>query len=186
MRTFIAAPIEQTPALRRLHEGLTELGDRFRPVALGTLHVTLKFLGETAQTQLAEICTITKRIVEKQPRVFGKLTGLGAFPHARRPAVVWVGIEEAQPLCRIADDLDHELSKLGFAAEGKAFQPHVTLLRVKSRPPEALAMILAEEARTDFGACRIDKIELMQSEPSRSGSRYTTLATFRMSGVLPV
>ncbi len=181
MRTFIAARIEQTPALRRLHEGLTELGDRFRPVALQTLHVTLKFLGETAQTQLTEICSITKRVVEKQPRVFGKLVGLGAFPHARRPAVVWVGIEEAQPLCQIAGDLDRELSKLGFAAEGKPFQPHVTLLRVKSRPPEALATILADEARTDFGSCRIDKIELMQSEPSRSGSRYTTLANFTLA-----
>jgi 2'-5' RNA ligase len=186
MRTFIAAPIEQTPALRRLHKGLTELGDRFRPVALGTLHVTLKFLGETAQMQLAEICTITKRVVEKQPRLFGKLAGLGAFPNAGRPAVIWVGIEEAQPLCQIASVLDHELSKLGFAAEGKAFQPHVTLLRVKSRPPEVLATILAEEADTDFGSCRIDKIELMQSEPSRTGSRYTTLATFRMSGAFPV
>jgi 2'-5' RNA ligase len=94
---------------------------------------------------------------------------------------VWVGIDEAQALCQIAGDLDRELSKLGFATEGRAFQPHVTLLRVKSRPPEALATMLVEEARTDFGTCRIDKIELMQSEPSRTGSRYTTLASFRMS-----
>src|SRR5260370_28809206 len=121
MRTFIAARVEQTPALRRLHERLSELGDRFQPAALGTLHVTLKFLGETAQTQLAEICTVTRTIVEKWPRVLGKLTGLGAFPHQRRPAVVWVGIEEAQPLCQIAGDLDRELLKLGFAAEGRAF-----------------------------------------------------------------
>src|SRR6266481_6065953 len=127
MRTFIAARVAHTPALRRLHEGLSDLGDRFQPVSLGTLHATLKFLGETARAQLAEICTITKDIVEKQPRVRGKLTGLGAFPHERRPAVVWVGIEEAQPLCQIANDLDRELSKLGFAAEGKAFQPHVTV-----------------------------------------------------------
>jgi 2'-5' RNA ligase len=182
MRTFIAARVAPTPALRRLHEGLSDLGTRFQPAALGTLHVTLKFLGETAPTQLAEICSVTKRIVEKQPRVHGKLVGLGAFPHERRPAVVWVGIEEAQPLCQIACDLDPELSTLGFAPEGRTFQPHVTLLRVKSRPPEALATMLAVEAATDFGACLIDKIELMQSEPTRTGSRYTTLATFALAG----
>jgi 2'-5' RNA ligase len=181
MRTFIAARIAHTPALRRLHKGLSDLGDRFQPAALGTLHVTLKFLGETTQTQLSEICAITRPIVEKQPRVLAKITRLGAFPHERRPAVVWVGIDEAQPLCQIAGDLDRELSKLGFATEGRAFQPHVTLLRVKSRPPEALATLLVEEARTDFGTCRIDTIELMQSEPSRTGSRYTTLATFALA-----
>jgi 2'-5' RNA ligase len=181
MRTFIAARVAHTPALRRLHAGLSDLGDRFQPVALKLLHVTLKFLGETAETRLPEICTLARCIVEKQPRVHGKLSGIGAFPHERRPAVVWVGIEEAQPLFQIASDLDRELSKLGFAPEGRPFQPHVTLLRVKSRPPEALAAMLAADAHTDFGACLIDKIELMQSEPTRTGSRYTTLATFRMA-----
>jgi 2'-5' RNA ligase len=182
MRTFIAARVAHTPALRRLHAGLADLGQRFQPVPLGALHVTLKFLGETTEPQLPEICAVTKQIVEKQPVVMGKLAGLGAFPHERRPAVVWVGIEQAQVLGEIADQLNGELSKLGFAPEGRAFQPHVTLLRVKSRPPEELATILAAEARADFGACLIDKIELMQSELTRSGSRYTTLATFSLSG----
>jgi 2'-5' RNA ligase len=182
MRTFFAARVARTPVLRRLHAELSRLGERFQPVALGSLHLTLKFLGETREAQLADICSVAKRVTEQQPSVHGKLTGVGAFPHERRPAVIWVGMEEAQGLSKIAGELDRELSTLGFAPEGRAFQPHITLLRVKSRPPEALATLLAAAARTDFGACLIDKIELIQSEPTRTGSRYTTLATFPLAG----
>lgn len=80
----------------------------------------------------------------------------------------------------MATDLDRSLASLGFAPEGREFQPHLTLLRVKSRPPEALFSILAEEARTDFGVVEISHVELIESELTRRGSQYTTLARFAL------
>ena len=181
MRTFIAVKIPPTPGLRRLHERLSELGDRFPPVALGKLHVTLRFLGDTSNEQLPEICSVLKRIVEPVPAHHVRLAGLGAFPHARRPNVIWVGIDRAEALSRIANDLECELGSLGFAPEGRTFQPHLTLVRVKSRPPEQLHAILAEEANSDFGMVSIDKVEFLESELSRSGSKYTALASFALA-----
>jgi len=180
IRTFIAAKIAPTHGLRRLHKALSELGDRFQPVALAGLHVTLKFLGDTPASQVPEICSLAKAIVERQAVMHVELSGLGAFPDERRPSVVWVGLDQAEPLSQIADDLDRELGPLGFAPEGRAFQPHLTLLRVKSRPPEALLALLSDEADTKFGAVAIETVEFLQSERTRSGSRYTTLATFRL------
>jgi 2'-5' RNA ligase len=64
---------------------------------------------------------------------------------------------------------------------GREFQPHLTLLRVKSRPPEALFALLAAEAETDFGIVEISQIELIESVLTRGGSRYTTLAKYALA-----
>jgi 2'-5' RNA ligase len=178
IRAFFAIKIPLTPQLRRTYARFSELGDRFRPVAVDGLHVTLKFLGDTAEDQLPAICSAAKGIVERLPPLVLSLKGLGAFPHERRPAVVWVGFATAEPLCRIAGDLDRGLAALGYPPEGKAFQPHLTVLRVNSRPPEELFAVLAENTQTDFGTIRIERVELFQSELGRRGPRYTSLASF--------
>ena len=181
MRTFIAVRIAHTPGLRRVHSRLSELGDRFRPVSLDNLHLTLKFLGETSPSQLSEIDSIARQVAENRVAMPVQLWGLGAFPHERRPSVVWVGFHQAEPLCHMATELETKLVPCGFSAEGREFQPHLTLLRVKSRPPEALFTLLADEAQTDFGMVEIAHLELIESELARNGSRYTTLARFALA-----
>ena len=176
-RTFIAVDIQPTRALLDLIGQLQQLGNRFRTVAVDQLHVTLKFLGETSDSQIAPIEAIVKRIVESRLAFHATLSGLGAFPYARRPAVVWVGLDPAEPLRQIAAELDRELSGLGFQPEERPLSPHLTLLRVKVRPPESLLSLLAEESHTDFGAVEISRVNFYQSELSRTGSRYTRLAT---------
>jgi len=183
VRTFIAVRIEPTFELRRLHSKLAFLGDRFRPVALANLHLTLKFLGETPLDQVSEIGSIIRQVAQNQPAgsahsIHVQLAGVGAFPHERRPSVVWVGFQQADALCQMATELDRDLTALGFAPEGKRFQPHLTMLRIKSRPPEALFAILEEEAQTDFGMIEIAHVELIESELTPRGSRYTTLAKY--------
>lgn len=181
MRTFIAVKILPTPGLHGLNARLSELGDQFKPVAPGNLHLTLKFLGDTSDEQLPDICSVLKRIVEPNVAHHVRLTGLGAFPNARRPTVIWVGVAQADVLCRMAEELELGLAPLGFVPEERAFQPHLTLLRVKSRPPEQLFSLLAEEANAEFGMAPVDKIEFLQSELARDGSRYTVLATFALA-----
>jgi 2'-5' RNA ligase len=180
IRTFIAVKIAPTAELRRLHSRLGAWGDRFRPVALDTLHVTLKFLGDTPAEQVSGIGAVLKRI-ERQPADLVRLTGLGAFPNSRRPTVVWVGLTEAEFLGQIAGDLDRDLAPLGFAPESRPFHPHLTLLRIKSRPPPELLTLLAEEAQSDFGAVAIDAVAFLQSELTAGGPKYSTLGKFQMA-----
>jgi 2'-5' RNA ligase len=177
IRAFIAARIPSNAALRKLHAQLSQLGEPFRPVAVDKLHVTLKFLGDTEEGQVAAIGEIVKRSASQQPAEEVRLSGLGAFPHARRPSVIWVGMQNANSLTAIAAALDDELADLGFAPEQRPFQPHLTVMRVKARPPEMLFSMLTTNANTEYGTARIESIELFQSELARGGSRYTTLAT---------
>ncbi len=182
LRTFFAVHIDPTPPLRQLHARLSALGDRFRPVALDNLHVTLKFLGDTREAAVAEICAVARPLVEARRTTPVRLLGLGAFPNARRPSVVWVGLDGAAMLCEIADQLDRALAPLGYVPETRPFQPHLTLLRVKSRPPEELFTLLSEECGTDYGIVRVEAIDFLQSELTPRGSRYTKLATFGLAG----
>jgi 2'-5' RNA ligase len=76
--------------------------------------------------------------------------------------------------------LEKSLEPLGFAREGRAFHPHVTLARIRSRPPAELGALLREQAAREFGSVTIDAVELIQSELGPRGSRYTTLATARL------
>ncbi|MBI3866599.1 MAG: RNA 2',3'-cyclic phosphodiesterase [Planctomycetia bacterium] len=182
LRTFIAVDAAPTPALRRLHDRLSELGDRFRPVSLANLHITLRFLGDTAPSQLAPIGELVRQAVELRDAFHVRLKGLGAFPHARRPSVVWLGLDQAEPLCQIAADLDRVLSTLGFLPEQRPFTPHLTLLRIKSRPPESLHSLLEKEADTDFGMIEVNRVHFYQSELGRNGSKYTRLSTATLRG----
>jgi 2'-5' RNA ligase len=181
LRTFIAADVASTPALLRLLDRLQELGDRFRPVKPDDLHVTLKFLGDTSESDIGVVGAVVKRVIESRAAFHVRLAGVGTFPNAHRPAVVWVGLDPAESLRQIAGVLDNDLSGLGFPSEQRLFIPHLTLLRVKMHPPEALYSLLAEESQSDFGMVEISRVHLYRSELTRSGPRYTQLETAVLS-----
>lgn len=177
LRTFIAVRIPESPELRRLHARLSQFGESFRPVPVNNLHVTLKFLGDTDERQVNEIAAVMQQVASEHPAEVVRLIGLGAFPHERRPSVIWVGMQNAVSVTAIAAALDERLAQLGFARERGPIQPHLTMLRVKTRPPEELFSLLAESAAADFGTARIGAVELFQSELQKGGSKYTVLAT---------
>ena len=96
--------------------------------------------------------------------------------------MIWVGFSDSQVLAEIAADLERELAALGFAPEGRLFQPHLTMLRLRSRPPEALLEMLKEQAGADFGSASIESVELFRSDLRKEGSRYTVLASAALKG----
>lgn len=176
LRTFIAVRIAATPALIELHRRLSGLGEGFRPVSLDHLHVTLKFLGPTERTKLDAIAAVMRAIAARHPVHVVELLGLGAFPNVLRPSVIWAGIRNGETLSSIAAALEAELSQLGYTPELREFHPHLTLLRIKSRPPEEVFSLLEEFRDQSFGSARIETVEHYQSELQRGGSRYKVLA----------
>jgi hypothetical protein len=53
---------------------------------------------------------------------------------------------------------------------------HVTLARVKGRPPESLPGLLSESTDLEFGGTEIDRVVLYQSELGKTGPKYTVLS----------
>ncbi len=176
LRTFVAVRIPPSGPLRNAIAALDAMGRAVRTSSVDQLHVTLKFLGETASDQVDAIAAVVAGAVADQPAFDLEIVSLGTFPHVARPSVVWAGVRGAEPLAALAERLDAALEPMGFARESRLYVPHVTLARVKFRPPDALAELVRREAGTRFGAVRIESVELFRSDPGRDGPVYKALA----------
>ena len=181
LRTFIAIKIPSTPALRPVLAQLNQMGSSLKPVSAAHLHLTLKFLGDTPEPQIAEIGEIVSQAAARTTAFDIRLVGLGAFPNVHRPDVIWAGIETSDTLLSLAATLESILEPLEFRREAREFHPHLTLARVKAKPPPSLFRLLDEHATTDFGTVHISSVELFQSELQRSGPKYSVLASAKLT-----
>jgi 2'-5' RNA ligase len=111
---------------------------------------------------------------------------LGFFPDGRSPRVIWVGVHDdrdALPLLQRAV----ESAVASFTSEKSAerFSGHVTLGRIKgiARADAERMVGLAERmASRCFGEWTADTVELIRSELSPQGPRYTVLAAIPLAG----
>lgn len=136
MRTFIAVPLpvqcqsmlDQTQKELRSHNA--EVGW----VAIPSIHLTLKFLGEVDPEIIPELAQNLESVSRSEHAFELTLRGLGCFPNPRSPRVIWCGIEgETDALLRLQQNVDSVCGELGFAPENRSFKPHLTLGRVKGK-----------------------------------------------------
>lgn len=180
IRTFIAVKSSMPSALNPVMTSLAAMKWPVATVSPQNLHVTLKFLGETPVESRDQIQERIAESISGQPPFVARVEGLGAFPRAERPSVIWVGLLEADPLIRFADRLEAALEPLGFACEARPFHPHLTLARIKGRPPRELFDLLRHHAQTHFGNFEVHAVEFIHSDRQRDGSHYSTLASFEL------
>lgn len=175
-RLFVAVRIPLLPQLSRLSEELRELGSPLRVVAPHNWHVTLKFLGNTSVEQEELIVELLTKLAAATPAFGAEVRGTGAFPHARRPTVLWAGLDPPDDLARLATEIANGCEPLGFSRETRPWQAHLTLAYVKRRPPDELHAILQRTATTRFGDIAFRELELIESTLTREGPIYTTVA----------
>lgn len=133
IRTFIAVKIT---AEKKLRDSIAELkkslaGEEIRWVDFDNLHLTLRFLGETSQFQVAEITKMLESISKQfQPFQF-ELKGVSVFKKKIRPRVLFVPIVNDLVLKQLAAKILEMSKTLGFKVEENTFNPHLTLGRIK-------------------------------------------------------
>lgn len=182
MRLFVALEIPTTTRenLATLIASLRAITREPRWVRPDNLHVTLKFLGEVAEDELAAVETALGRIRSDQA-VTLEFRGLGFFPNEKKPRVFWAGIAASANLKTLAADIEGAMEKCGIAREKRDFSPHLTLARLERPLPEALRKTIAENAQREFGSLRAGEFHLVQSTLKPSGAEYTTLKAFPFS-----
>ena len=138
-------------------------------------HVTLKFIGSVAADALDDAIRACRQVAATAERSEIGLTGLGAFPTARRARVLWIGLDDpAGVLVHLAAGLDAALRPLGVAPEKRPFSAHLTLARF--RTPHPLAPLPALEEPP--AAFTLDRFELWRSHLSPKGARYELMEAF--------
>jgi len=171
------AGIDLDPATRaacgEVAQALAKTGFSARYEAQEKLHATLAFLGFVEPQRLEAIAeTLSTVAARLRPFTVG-LDKLGAFPHERRPRVVFIGAREQGAAFRsLARAVRDAYASLGFDFNDDPVA-HVTIARVKEskRPlpsvefapiPLKIAALALFESRPD---------------PERKTSRYAIVAT---------
>lgn len=183
MRLFFAImlPPEVQASIYRLRQQLSWLPIRPSFTAQENLHITLKFLGEVADAEVAALAS------EVGARVFmGGPLRLRAdhivfFPPGGAARVLGVGFcGDIEPLCRLQAELETMCRGRGLAAEHRAYTPHATLARFRDglRAGHRPKVEAAWQGLAQSPEFVVDSFQLMQSVLSSKGSRYIVAARF--------
>lgn len=131
MRLFTAIDIpDQT------RDALARLIERLRPQAQVSwndaqkLHITTKFIGEWPQDRLEEMKAVLGGVGSPGEMEIS-IQGLGWFPNARHPHILWAGVKASPELAELAHATESALKPIGVAAEERRFSPHLTLARIR-------------------------------------------------------
>ncbi len=185
MRCFIAMelPQEVRNRLRVFIERTKPLCSSVKWVGAGSLHLTLKFLGEVRDESLPEVEKALTKTAASHPAIGLQTLGLGVFPNPSWPKVVWAGLVEPEggdKLQSFQKGLVEALEPLGFKPEKREFTPHLTIGRINARrgkplPLERLMREVQARRKEDFGSFEAREIVLFKSDLQPSGAVHTAL-----------
>jgi 2'-5' RNA ligase len=156
------------------------------------IHLTLAFLGELDDERLAAAMEATRAAARDVPAFTYSMKGLGFFGSPQQPRVIWMGIEDhpspyvqGSPLQLAHRLLNRELERRQFEVEKRPFSPHLTLARIKQplSPPEQQALQRLLQSRRAIPPAErypARKLDVMKSELSRAGAKYTSLQEYAL------
>jgi RNA 2',3'-cyclic 3'-phosphodiesterase len=179
IRAFLALEVPDSlrPGLGQVQGELKRSGAEVRWVPVGNIHLTLKFFGNVPDDEIGTLALAARDVAATAAPLELRLTGAGAFPNPRAPRVVWVGLGgDVEPLTQLFYRLEKAFAVLGYPPEGRAFNPHLTLGRVKTPVNrDRLARMLAKLPPLDWPPFEVKELILFQSVLSPQGSKYTPL-----------
>jgi 2'-5' RNA ligase len=187
MRSFVAVDLsepvkaaisEQQHALRTILSTDAGRNSDMKWTRPEGIHLTLKFLGEISERQVTQVTEALVGLGSFDPFAL-EVKGFGFFPDARRPRVLWVGVKAPLELGQLASRVESAMESLGFASEGRAFTPHLTLARFKvPRPQPELAALLESKHELTLGHFEVSEFFLFESRLSPQGAQYRKVARF--------
>ena len=179
MRAFLA--VDVSPGARAAIAAL----HGYQPPSLRwvrpeNLHLTLRFLGDVEPVVVTALrATLSPAVRDCWPFTYRLRSG-GCFPSAKRPRVVWIGVdpvpEEMLHLHRVVETV---VGEHGLSSERRVFHPHLTIARVKT-PDRGVAAFVAELEGRDFGETEVGELALFESRLSPRGATYRAVERFEL------
>ena len=189
-RAFIALAI---PA--KVQQRLSEEADRLRLtgaevawVRPDNYHLTLRFLGEIEDEEMLVLDPMLREIASQRSALRLVAKGLGTFDDRKtgKPRAVWCGAELADGgdgLMGLRGAIERGLASAGYRRDKSAFEPHLTLGRVRGdRNLEVMLERIGPAVRREFAHFTVGEMVLFESAQGPSGTCYEPLQVFPFSG----
>jgi len=179
MRAFIAIelPDEIKQGIARVQEQLRKTDISAGWTRSEGIHLTLKFLGEVPDAKVQEIMAAITEAAQGTGKLNLTVEGAGAFPHARNPRVLWIGVTgDIEKLAALQAAVEDSMAGLGFEREERKFSPHLTLARIRfPKPRDNWQQVIEGIKDVKLGGFEAGHVSLMKSELKREGAVYTEI-----------
>ncbi|AWV89021.1 RNA 2',3'-cyclic phosphodiesterase [Bradymonas sediminis] len=146
------------------------------------IHLTLKFLGDTDDALVSRLSDTISGLVKPLFPFEVETKGLGFFPAPELPRIFWCGFapESAEVLALLQQAIERDLGELGFEPNERAFHPHITLGRVKSRANPNFAKFAQKYENKSFGKSYVKDFVLYESILTPKGPVYQVVERFTL------
>ncbi len=169
--------------LEQMQQSLRTYGADVRWVAIPSIHLTLKFLGEVDPDTIPKLAESFENAAKSLHSFDLRLHGLGCFPNHRNPRVIWCGIDgDTEGLSLLQQQVETACASFGFPPETRAFHPHLTLGRVNGKrnlQPLIDCIKIGSDLESSFKA---DHFNIYKSTLKPQGAVYTVLKTIPLAG----
>jgi len=149
-------------------------------------HLTLRFLGDVAVERIAALQEAINTACTGVPVLRLRAQGVGFFPNARSPRVIWVGVSDVDVrLVELQKKIEAAVQPFTQEPGTGKFACHVTLGRVKFlKQPEIEKLAAHAQTVRDrlFGEWTANEFELIRSELLPGGASHTLVAAIRLTG----
>lgn len=177
IRLFVALslPGELRQRLKTLCNGVRDA----RWVEEQNIHLTLRFIGEVEEPELAYIMAALSSVQAEQFDL--TLSGVGHFESRQKVRSLWAGIQPSPALEALQQRIESVLTRHGIAPDGRKFSPHITLARLKQLPPAYVRNWLEGNSYFQSSSFAVEDFTLFESYRARSGAIYTPLQAFPLN-----
>lgn len=177
-RLFVAVKIHPSPEFLHVYNSLKS-GLKFCRITWvrpESIHITLKFFGETEEKRIAEISRVLKDVAVRHSSFTSDLVNVGIFGSSYDPKVIWFGIENAEPLKKLGMDVLKSVETIGWEPDRQNFVPHLTIGRIKDVPDKHLFQrMLDEHKKARMQEFSVREFHLYESVLTREGPIYKVL-----------
>lgn len=169
--TAVEIPTEMAARLTMLRSGLP--GARWLDPE--NFHVTLRFVGDvdgpTADAFADALAAIQADAFDL------RLDGLGAFGGGK-PRTLFAAVAPSEPLHALQRANERAARQAGLPPEPRNFTPHLTLARMRSVRPQAVASYLEQQGGFRSEPVGVTRFVLMSSRDSVGGGPYVVEDAF--------
>ena len=174
IRLFAALtiPPEIAEGLGRRQAGVE--GARWRP--LDGLHVTLRFFGELREDVARDL---DSELAGVRGQAFDiSLAGVGAFGEGPDIHAIWAGVQESEPLTRLAKACESAARRVRLKPESRHYRPHVTLAYLRHADPAEVARWIQANNLLKSPPIRIESFGLYSSFLGSEQAHYRLEAEY--------
>lgn len=177
-RIFIALKVEAGNTLLNMISALKSglKNDSIKWTSPDNIHITLAFLGDTDEKMIKPIISMLNDRCKEVSKFELSIRGADIFKNFHDPRIIWTGIDPSDELIKLNALIINGLRELDIKLEGRPFNPHLTIGRIKHlNDSETLKDLIVQFQYSEVQLVPVNEVILFESILLQSGPVYKPL-----------